>query len=76
MSKFCFSVTNLETRHEGIVESESFKDAVSALGKHVSVRRGDLLEIGVNGFPPARFECVGAIGDGQPMWMPANKLAA
>lgn len=76
MSKFCFSVSNFETRQEGIVESDSFTDAVNALGKHVSVRKGDLLEIGVNGFPPARYECVGAINPEQPLWLPANRMAA
>jgi hypothetical protein len=70
MSKFRFSVTNPESRQEGVIESESFIAAVDALGKHVEVRAGDVLEIGVNGFPPALYECVGAIQAGQPMWMP------
>lgn len=76
MSKFCFSVSGSESRREGVIESDSFLAAVDLLGEHVDVQRGDVLEIGVNGFPPARYECVGAIGLGQPMWIPANRLAA
>jgi len=76
MSKFRFSVSNLESRQEGVIESESFVAAVDALGKHVDVRAGDLLEIGVTGFPPAMFECVGAIRAGQPMWLPHGQRAA
>lgn len=76
MSKFRFSLSNVQSRHEGIVESGSFQDAVYSLGKHVSVQRGDMLEIGVFGFPPARFECVGQIADGEPVWFPAAAVAA
>ena len=76
MSKFRFSVSNLESRQEGVIESDSFVAAVDALGKHVDVHTGDLLEIGVSGFPPALFECVGAIQAGRPMWMPYGRQAA
>jgi hypothetical protein len=76
MSKFRFSVSNLESRREGVIESDSFIAAVDALGKHVDVHAGDRLEIGVAGFPPALFECVGELSAGRPMWMPAGKLAA
>lgn len=76
MSKFRFAVSNWEGRQEGVVESDSFDAAVHSLGKHVSVRKGDTLEIGVPGFPPARYECVGSIFDGEPLWMPAAQQAA
>jgi hypothetical protein len=75
MSKFCFSVSGTETRQEGVIESESFLAAVDALGEHVSVRRGDVLEIGVLGFPPARYRCVGALKN-LPVWMAATANAA
>jgi len=52
MSKFCFSVNNAESRQEGVIESHSFVAAVDALGLHVDVQRGDVLEIGVLGFRP------------------------
>jgi hypothetical protein len=75
MSKFCFSVSGTDSRHEGVIESESFLAAVDALGEHVTVRRGDVLEIGVTGFPPARYECVGELKS-VPVWMPAGAQAA
>jgi hypothetical protein len=76
MSRFRFAVSNWEGRQEGVVESDSFDTAVSSLGKHVSVKQGDTLEIGVAGFPPAHFECVGSVFDGQPLWMPSVRQAA
>ena len=76
MSKFRFSVSGQETRREGVIESESFRAAVDSLSHHVPVRRGDILEIGVFGFPPAIYECVGQIDSGFPVWMPAGRQAA
>ena len=76
MSKFRFSVSGADSRQEGVVESESFLAAVDALAGHVYVQQGDVLEIGVLGFPPARYECVGEISEGSPLWMPAGRLAA
>jgi hypothetical protein len=76
MSKFCFSVNNAKSRQEGVIESHSFVAAVDALGLHVDVQRGDVLEIGVLGFPPAVYTCVGEISSGFPMWIPAGQQAA
>lgn len=76
MSKFCFSVRGIDSRQDGVIESDSFLAAVDALGQHVSVQKGDVLEIGVIGFPPAHYECVGEEGAGIPLWMPASRLAA
>ena len=76
MSRFSFAVSGLESRREGVIESDSFRAAVDALGQHVDVKTGDLLEIGVLGFPPARYECVGAIKTGHPIWMPSGRIAA
>jgi len=76
MSRFSFAVSGLESRQEGVIESDSFRDAVDALGQHVEVKTGDMLEIGVLGFPPARYECVGSIRSGYPIWMPAGQAAA
>ena len=76
MSRFSFAVSGLDSRREGVIESDSFRDAVDALGQHVDVNTGDTLEIGVFGFPPARYECVGAIRTGYPIWMPSGKVAA
>lgn len=75
MSKFRFAVSSFDARHEGTIESDSFLAAVDALGEHVDVHAGDVLEIGVVGFPPARFECVGDIKD-LPVWVPAQSSLA
>jgi hypothetical protein len=75
MSKFSFSVSRADSRRQGVIESESFVAAVDALGQHVEVQTGDTLEIGVAGFPPARYQCVGEI-QSLPIWMPAGQKAA
>ena len=77
MSKFCFSVSNIESRRDGEIESASFSDAVDELGRQIGVSKGDLLEIGVYGFPPARFECVGLLKGSRPIWFPSGgRMAA
>ena len=75
MSRFSFSLSGADSRREGVIESETFRAAVDALGEHVDVHQGDVLEIGVFGFPPARFECVGELKN-LPVWMPTGQLAA
>lgn len=76
MSKFCFSLRGVDSRQDGVIESDSFIAAVDALGQHVSVQTGDFLEIGVLGFPPARYQCVGEFSAGLPMWVPEGQRAA
>jgi hypothetical protein len=76
MSRFCFALSNLETRRDGVIESGSFSDAVDELGRQVTVSKGDTLEIGVYGFPPARYECVGLMQGKRPIWFPSGRLAA
>jgi hypothetical protein len=71
MSRFRFTLSNAAVRQEGTVESDTFVNAVDTLWHHVDVKRGDVLEIGVLGFPPARFECVAEIGEGKPFWKAA-----
>ena len=75
MSRYSFAVSGPESRREGVIESDSFVAAVDALGQHVEVRMGDELEIGVFGFPPARYRCVGELKS-LPVWMPAGQKAA
>lgn len=76
MSKFSFSVRSIDSRQDGVIESDSFIAAVDALGDHMKINAGDVLEIGVLGFPPARYECVGEATSGYPLWMPTGRLAA
>jgi hypothetical protein len=79
MPRFQFSLRNTTTvREAGVVHSDSFADALSAIGEHLSAVEGDTLEIGVTGFPPARFEYVRGVGslDMDVQWRPAGLLAA
>jgi hypothetical protein len=77
MPRFQFSLSTTDiVREAGVVHTESFADALSAIGEHVSAKQGDTLEIGVPGFPPARYECVWG-GEGvAKAWRPAGLLAA
>ncbi len=77
MSKFQFAISSgpEAVRQAGVVESDSFHEAVLLLGKRIPVRTGDSLEIGVHGFPPARYQCIGEMRS-RPIWMPEGRLAA
>ena len=77
MSKFQFAISSgpESVRQAGVVESDSFHEAVLLLGKKIPVQAGDSLEIGVHGFPPARYQCVGEIRS-RPIWIPEGRLAA
>ena len=78
LSKFQFAISSgpESIRQAGIVESDSFDDAVMLLGQRISVHTGDSLEIGVAGFPPARYQCAGAVKNGRPVWIPEGQMAA
>ena len=77
MSKFQFALSSgpESVRQAGVVESDSFDAAVQLLGEKIPVQTGDSLEIGVHGFPPARYHCVGAVRS-RPIWVPEGRLAA
>ena len=77
MSKYQFAISSGPEfiRRAGVVESDSFDEAVVLLGTKISVRAGDSLEIGVHGFPPARFQCIGELKS-RPIWVPEGRLAA
>ena len=68
-------------RESGAVTSDSFRDALDAIAEQSEASLGDTLEIGVPGFPPARFELV-KTGRKSRGWRPtrdqlsANMLAA
>ena len=78
MSTYQFAISSgpESVRQAGVVESDTFDDAVTLLGERIPVNAGDSLEIGVTGFPPARYHCVGAVKSGRPIWVPAGRLAA
>lgn len=76
MPRFTFSLAKGGLAAEaGMVVSESFTDALDAIAEQPQVSVGDVLEIGVPGFPPARYHCVpfGRTGRG---FHPVNRLAA
>jgi hypothetical protein len=78
MATFTFSLsTSEDARQAGLIQSTSFDEALRLVGERMTVSQGDTLEIGVKGFPPARYECVEALLDGTIFWAPAStKLAA
>lgn len=76
MATYTFSLsTSDEARQAGVIQSTSFDEALRLVGERMSVSRGDTLEIGVRGFPPARYACVEALLDGSVFWEPV-RLAA
>lgn len=76
MPRFTFSLGRPdEVREMGAVQSDSFDDALAVLAEQASPILGDVLEIGVPGFPPARYEYV-KVGRRQRAWRPSNQLAA
>lgn len=77
MQRFQFSLsTDDAVRQSGVVHSATFTDALSLVNQHITATAGDTLEIGVRGFPPARFECATMALEGGPFWIPANRIAA
>ena len=78
MSRYMFAISSgpESVRQAGVVESSSFDEAVLMLGRKIRVQTGDSLEIGVHGFPPARYHCIGEVKRGRPLWVPAGELAA
>ena len=77
MPSFQFTLRTSDLAEEsGIVTSESFGDALTAITDHYEAHEGDTLEIGVRGFPPARYECVLSVNSGLAAWRPSGLLAA
>lgn len=78
MATYTFSLggTEDEMRQAGIIKTASFIEALNLVGQRVAVTQGDTLEIGVKGFPPARYECVETLVDGSVFWKPAPRMAA
>lgn len=77
MTRFLFSLRNTnQVRQAGVVQSESFTEALTAISGHVTAREGDTLEIGVTGFPPAKYECIWSLDQGSNGWRPTGQRAA
>ena len=76
MTRFQFALKGTdEIRQAGVVQSESFNDALSLVSKHVTVQDGDTLEIGVAGFPPARYAFVASDEVDAVAWRPISLAA-
>jgi hypothetical protein len=59
-----------------MVQTDTFNDAMAALTDRFPVTSGDQLEIGVYGFPPARYRFVATL-EGQPsVWQAVGEIAA
>lgn len=77
MARFQFALSSSdEVCQAGIVQSDSFAEALELLGEKMTVKEGDTLEIGVSGFPPAKFQCILSLSDGDVHWRPSGLRAA
>ncbi|HJU88462.1 MAG TPA: hypothetical protein VJ672_03675 [Gemmatimonadaceae bacterium] len=77
MPNFMFAHRSVDGDGEvGFVRSGSFAEALDAIQEQLPASEGDLLELGVQGFPPARYLCVGKGLADKPAWRPLAQLAA
>ena len=77
MPRFSFTIGGPEgVRHAGTVHGQRFEDAIHAISDKVDSEHGDTLEIGVAGFPPARYTRIISNLTGDAEWRPAVSLAA
>jgi hypothetical protein len=77
MPRFRFSLGTTDgVREVGVVQSDSFAAALERLGEELSAYEGDTLEIGVTGFPPARYEFVLPDPGSAHVWRPSRLIAA
>jgi hypothetical protein len=76
MPRFTFAIGNGSlVREVGSVQRDSFTDALAAIGQEITVEEGDTLEIGVRGFPPARYQCLWPMEQEAPTWLPRSLAA-
>lgn len=76
MARFAFALgVEGEVTEAGVVHSETFEDALLELSRRYRPQKGHTLELGVPGFPPARYEHTG-FANGVRGWRPAGLMAA
>ena len=76
MPRFTFAIGDGRlVREVGSVQRDSFNDALAAIGEEITIEEGDTLEIGVRGFPPARFQCSWPMEQETPIWLPQSRAA-
>ena len=78
MPRFTFSLRNVhQVREAGMVQTDSFTEALDAISEHLTAQEGDTLEIGVTGFPPAHYTCIRSSDEETASgWRPARQIAA
>ncbi len=78
MPRYQFSISSPteRVRLAGAVTSESFSQALEAIADQAEAGEGDTLEIGVRGFPPARYQLTESAEDGTISWQPTGLMAA
>jgi hypothetical protein len=78
MPRYQFSISSPteRVRLAGAITSETFSQALEAIADQAEAGEGDTLEIGVTGFPPARFHFIESAEDGTVSWQPTGLLAA
>jgi hypothetical protein len=76
MPRYEFTIGSSDIRRQGAVESDSFKDALDVIAAQADAETGDLLEIGVRGFPPAKFQYVLSLDEGTQVWRATHQRAA
>ena len=79
MPKFEFALSSADTiREAGVVVSEDLAQALTTIQAHAPVDEGDLLLIGVPGFPPIQYQCVGIEERSEgwvPVWRPQGTVS-
>ena len=77
MPRYRFALGSADSvREAGVVQTDSFSSALDAITRQSALGAGDTLEIGVHGFPPARYEWVGTGDVDVRAWRPAGLRAA
>lgn len=77
MTRFQFALSSAHSiREAGVIQSASFAEALETIGEQLPAQEGDVLEIGVAGFPPARYHCAGTELSGARTWLASGLLAA
>ena len=78
MPRFTFSLRDVhQVREAGMVQTDSFAEALDAISEHLTAQEGDTLEIGVVGFPPAHYTCIRPSSEETASgWLPARQMAA
>ncbi len=77
MPRYEFTIGSSDVRRKGAVDSDTFKNALDVIAAQANAEAGDLLEIGVRGFPPAKFQYVFSLDEypGVARSLPARRLS-